>query len=146
MTKHKREIKAAQTKELQRVEHTEEIDDNLLPDAEEIAKLANIDPTILTWLKSRAEKEQDFRHSFASSRIKLTNDYEQRQHNTLRIGLLIYGLLVVGCLYGAYSLITKGLNVQGTIFGSAAVVLAVAVAITKKSPPKEEDKPTKQNQ
>jgi uncharacterized membrane protein len=139
MTKHKREIKAASTKELQRLEHSEEIDDNLLPDAEEIQKLAQIDPNILTWLKSRAEKEQDFRHKFSDKRVKLTNDYEQRQHNTVRMGLFIYGTLVVGCLWGAYQLILHGLNVQGTIFGSAAVVLAVAVAITRK-PNKPTDK------
>ena len=138
MTRHKREIKSAQTKELQRLEQSEEIDDNLLPDAEEIQKLATIDPDILTWLKSRAEQEQDFRHGFSNRRIKLTNDFEQRQHNTIRIGLFIYGSLVIGCLLGAYELIIRGLNVQGTIFGSAAVVLAVAVAITRKpnNPPK----------
>jgi uncharacterized membrane protein len=139
MTTHKRQIKAANTKELQRLEHSEEIDDNLLPDAEEIQKLALIDPDILNWLKLRAEKEQDFRQDFQKKRIKLTHDYEQRQHNTIRMGLFIYGALVVGCLLGAYNLIVLGLNVQGTIFGSAAVVLAVAVAITRK-PTKPTDK------
>lgn len=139
MSKHKREIRAAQSKELQRVEHSEEIDDNLLPDAEEIQKLAVIDPNILTWLKSRAEKEQEFRHEFSKSRIKLTNDYEQRQHNTVRLGLVIYAALVIVCIWGAYQLILRGLNVQGTIFGSAAVVLAVAVAVTRK-PNKPTDK------
>ena len=132
MSKHKRQIKAAHTHELQRLEHSEEIDDNLLPDAEEIQKLATIDPDILSWLKQRAEKEQDFRHDFSNKRIKLTNSYEQRHHNTVRLGLLVYGVLVIGCLWGAYQLILKGHNVQGTIFGSAAVVLAVAVAITRK--------------
>lgn len=139
MTKHKREIKAANTRELQRLEHSEEIDDNLLPDAEEIKKLSEIDPDILTWLKARAEKEQDFRHDFSKKRIKLTNDYEQRQHNTIRAGLFVYGVLVVGALWGAYQLIQKGFNLQGTIFGSAAVVLAFAVAITRK-PNKPTDK------
>jgi len=132
MTKHKREIKTAHSRELQRLEQSEEIDDNLLPDAEEIKKLAAIDPDILTWLKGRAEKEQEFRHDFSKKRIKLTNDYEQRHHNTARMGLFVYAILVIGSLWGAYQLILKGLNVQGSIFGSAAVVLAVAVAVTRK--------------
>lgn len=139
MTRRSREIKAARTHDQHRLEHTEVIDDNLLPDAEEIQKLANIDPNILTWLKSRAETEQNYRHKFTDARLKLTNNHDQRQHNTTRIGLLIYAILVVGCIWAAYSLVMAGKDLQGTIFGSAAVVLALAVLLTKR-PPKEDPK------
>lgn len=35
MAKHQRQVKAAQNKELTRLEHTEVFDDNLLPEASE---------------------------------------------------------------------------------------------------------------
>jgi uncharacterized membrane protein len=132
MGKHSRQIKAAGNKEIARVEHTEVFDDNLLPDASEIEKLSTIDPTILQWLKDRAEKEQDFRHKAYEKRIKLTNDHNRREHNTARWALLIYFVLVFGCIAAAFWLIREGKNTQGTIFGSAAVILGIAVLIAKK--------------
>lgn len=132
MSKHSRQIKAAGNRDLTRVEHTEIFDDNLLPDALEIEKLKCLDPDILNWLKERAEKEQDFRHSTFTKRIELTDNHNRRDHNTARYGLLIYFLLVIGCIGASYLLIMDGKNTQGTIFGSAAVVLGLAVLLSRK--------------
>lgn len=132
MGKHSRQIKAAGNKDLARVEHTEVFDDNLLPDASEIEKLSTIDPKILDWLKGRAEKEQDFRHKAYDRRITLANDHNRREHNTARWALFIYFILVFGCIVASFWLIREGKNTQGTIFGSAAVILGVAVLIAKK--------------
>ena len=52
-------------------ENTEIFDDNLLPDASEIAALSQIDPNIILWLKERAEKEQDFRHDIFKKRTEI---------------------------------------------------------------------------
>jgi uncharacterized membrane protein len=132
MTKHRREIKGERNKDLTRLEQTEIFDDNLLPDANEIHKLSELDPQILPWLKSRAEKEQDFRHLAFDKRVKLTDDHNRRDHNTTRWALFIYLVLVAGCITASYFLILMGKDIQGTIFGSAAVILGLAVLLTRK--------------
>lgn len=131
MVRHRRDLKAAKTNEVQRIEHSEIFDDNLLPEASEIEKLSRIDPNIIDWLKYRAEKEQDFRHDSYAKRLKLVDEHNQREHNTTRMALIIYFLLVGGCLTAAYFLVRDGHNTQGSIFGGAAVVLAFAVLVTR---------------
>lgn len=52
-------------------ENLETFDDNLLPEATEIKELFELDRTILSWLKNRAEKEQDFRHDLIHKRTDI---------------------------------------------------------------------------
>lgn len=140
MAKHKREVRVGKTHDVQRMEHTEVFDDNLLPDALEIQKLHAIDSTILTWLKDRAEQEQSFRHKAYDKRIDLIDVHNAREHNTNRFALIIYFLLVAGCLCASFYLISMGKNLQGTIFGGAGAVLAIAVLVARKEPEKPESK------
>ena len=93
MTKNRRQLTAAKKGDQQAIQHTEEIDDSLLPDADEIAKLYSIDPDILTWLKSRAEKEQDFRHTAYNEKVIVIDRQNRREHNTGRMGVILYFLL-----------------------------------------------------
>lgn len=131
MAKHNRNITAAKQGPLARIEQSEVFDDNLLPEAEEIAKLHVIDPNILPWLKSRAEKEQDFRHKGYTDRVKLVNDHNCREHNTVRYGLTIYFALVFSAGIASFFLLREGHEVQGSMFGGAAAILALAVLIKK---------------
>lgn len=133
MSKHSREIRAHKSHQSQQLQHKEEFDDNLLPDAEEIQKLSLIDPDIIQWLKTRGEKEQEFRHTAVQQRFKLTDKHNAREHFTARLGILIYFFLVAGVSYLSYDLLQHNHNTSGTIFGSAAVILALAVLISKKS-------------
>jgi len=141
MAKHQREVKAARNKDQSRFEHSEVFDDNLLPEATEIERLFTIDSNILDWLKSRAEKEQDFRHVAYERRISLVDKHNKRDHDTSRFALIIYFILVGGCVAAAYCLLEEGRNLQGSIFGTAAVVLSLAVLITRREPkaPKNKD-------
>jgi uncharacterized membrane protein len=142
MGKYGRQIKAQKNQNIQRVEHTVEhtevFDDNLLPDASEIEKLAQMDPLIIEWLKDRAAKEQDYRHSFSSRQLEIGNNHSRRDHNTTRCALFIYFSLVAGCIIFSYFLIRDGKDLQGTIFGGTAAVLAFAVLLTRKPQPKED--------
>lgn len=140
MTKFNRQIKAAKNKDLQRVEHTEVFDDNLLPDAGEIERLNELDPTIMAWLKERAAKEQDFRHDFSNRQLKVGNNHSRRDHNTTRCALVIYFSLVAACIVFSYFLIKDGKDIQGTIFGGTAAVLAFAVLLTRKPQKQEPNK------
>lgn len=135
MAKHKREVRAAQNKGqgLSRMEHTEVFDDNLLPDASEIQQLVSIDPEILTWLKERAAKEQDFRHESYNKRLNITNEHDSREHNTTRIGLFVYLFLVTICIAAAFVLVREGKNIQGSIFGGVGGIVAFAVLLNKKT-------------
>jgi len=145
MSTKKSHIQAAKNGNMARVEHTEVHDDNLLPDAAEIAKLKEIDPDILTWLKATAEKEQNFRHKAFFERTSIVDNHNSRGHNTARYGLTIYFLLVAGAGVASFILLRDGHNVQGSIFGGAAGLLALAVLVTKKAPtsPTEETKNNK---
>ncbi len=132
MTKQKREIKAASDRNVTRVEHTESFDDNLLPDACEIEKLKALDPTIMDWLKERAAKEQDFRHSALSEKGRLIDNHNRRDHNTTRMALGIYFFLVAGCMGFSYLLVSAGKNLSGSLFGGTAVILGLAVLVSRK--------------
>jgi uncharacterized membrane protein len=138
MGKHQRNIKAAKGGNLQRFEQSEVFDDNLLPDANEIEKLHLIDPDIIHWLKNRAEKEQDFRHKAYENRTVLVDKSNRRDHNTSRLALIIYFLLVLSCVAASFFLIREGHRLQGSIFGGAAALLALAVLITRRQPKKQE--------
>jgi uncharacterized membrane protein len=139
MSKHRKEIRAAQNNEVARLEHTEVFDDNLLPDASEIEKLHAIDPQILPWLKARAEKEQDFRHNSFDKRVQITENHNKREHNTTRMALMIYFFLVAACLVASYLLISNDKKIAGSIFGGVGVIMALAVLITRKSNPLPKD-------
>jgi len=139
MAKHQRQVSAARNKELTRIEHTDVFDDNLLPEASEIELLSAIDSGILPWLKERAAKEQDFRHEAFNSRIKLTDKHNIREHTTSRLGLGAYFILVAGCLFASFFLVRDNHNTEGSIFGGAGAILALAVILTRKNtePPKQ---------
>lgn len=132
MAKHKRQVRAALNKDISKLEHTEVFDDHLLPEASEIQQLSTIDPYIITWLKERAAKEQDFRHETFKSRIKLTDDHDRREHTTTRLGLAVYFLLVLGCLAASFILVREDHDIEGSIFGGAAVIFAFTVLLTRK--------------
>jgi uncharacterized membrane protein len=138
MSQRKRQIKATKQYNSQSLEHTEVFDDNLLPDAFEIEKLHAIDPDILSWLKNRAEKEQDFRHGAYTNRLGKIENQNKREHNTARYALSIYFILVALCVGASYLLLRDGHNLQGSIFGGAAAILALAVLVSRATTKKKE--------
>lgn len=56
------------------------IDDSLLPNAEELAKLNNIDNNILPWILERIAKEQDARIQFNKDRMTLAKSESNHVH------------------------------------------------------------------
>ena len=73
-------------------EHQENYEDNLLPEAQELAKLKDVDPTLLPWLISRIEKEQDSRLSFNDRQLGLLEKETKRNYNLTQ---RLYGLLLL---------------------------------------------------
>lgn len=121
-------------------EHTEVFDDNLLPDANEIAALAKLDPNILDWLKSRAEKEQDFRHDAFNKRTEIVASNVKGENNINILGLTYAFLIIMGGMVFSAYLISLGHLVTGTIFSGFTVVYAAALFIKgrKTEPAKQE--------
>ena len=106
------------------LEQTSIYDDNLLPPAEELAKLKDIDPDSINWIKRRTEIEQDARIKFNNDKIKLMDKNMTHvlvQNMTCIIVAFLIIVFGMGC--SAY-FIYKGLNVEGTIFGGSSIILA----------------------
>lgn len=114
-------------------ENTEVFDDNLLPDASEIVALSQIDPEILTWLKIRAEKEQDFRHDIFKKR---TDILEHDVKGSLRlnfVGMIFAFLIIISGMAFSTFLIYLEHVVTGTVFSGATVIYAAALFYKRKS-------------
>ena len=114
------------------LEHTEIIDDNLLPDAVEIERLAAIDPDIINWLKKTAEKEQEFRHKLYERRDNIVKIGLKGEIRLNFFGLASALIIMAVALYLSYLLIMKDKIITGSIFGGTALVIAIGIFITRK--------------
>lgn len=111
--------------------YEEEVDDNLLPDAEEIAKLSEIDPNIMQWLKDRAEKEQDFRQKVFIEKLKLVKKNERGSRWINYAGLLFSFLLLGGGMYSSYMLIMADHTLVGTLFTGVVLITVASMFLSK---------------
>ena len=127
----------------QHIEHTEVFDDNLLPDAVEIEKLCKIDPTILDWLKARAEKEQDFRHNSFTERAKIISRNEHNNRVLNVVGLICAFIIFCGGMAIGGFLIYKGHNITGTLFCGGTLLSAAGLFINRQNKVRVQNKPTK---
>lgn len=116
------------------------VDDNILPDAAELEKLKQLDPDIIAWIKSRAEKEQDARIDFNKQRVDVL---KRTTRTTFRIDIYVITcaltVILAGMAFSAY-LIYMQLPIYGTIFGGG-VILLMANAFLKLSNHKKSNKP-----
>ena len=109
----------------------EVFDDNLLPDATEIEKLYRIDPTILDWLKTCAEKEQSFRHEAFSKKVDLVEKTEKGDRMVNSMGLIFSFIIVLaGMVFSAY-LIHEDHEILGSVFGGSILVVIVSTFLAK---------------
>lgn len=106
-------------------------DDNLLPDASEIKKLSELDPTIIQWLKERAEKEQNFRHKTYISRVELVSKTEKGLRWVNYLGLLCSFVLLGGGMYLSYILIIKNYEILGSIFSGVLLISIASIFLSK---------------
>lgn len=107
------------------------MDDSLLPDVREVERFAVLDPNILEWLKTRAEKEQDFRHSDRKKQLNiLTND--QRGNRIVNyLGISFAFILVLVAMYISYQLIISNHETLGGIFGGSIILAVVGAFLNK---------------
>ena len=123
----------------------EVFDDNLLPDATEIQKLAELDASIVQWLKERAEKEQEFRHNTFLKKIHLVHKTERGLRWINYLGLLFSFLLLAGGMFQSYTLIKEGHEVLGSIFSGVMLVAVASIFMSKVKSNNNEKTPRQQN-
>jgi len=97
-------------------------DDSLLPPAEELAKLKEINPDIVTWVMERTAFEQE-------ERLKIAK-YEFRGGRRYNITALIFAFIVIiaGLSFSTF-LISNSFNIVGTIFAGGTLVMAATAFI-----------------
>lgn len=109
------------------LEHRAVYDDSLLPSAEELGKLKDLDPAIIPWIMKRTEVEQDARIDFNKQRIRLASKDTNLSAVVTITALVLATLIILAIFSLSFILISKGNAVAGTILGSvdlAALILA----------------------
>lgn len=102
------------------------VDDNLLPSADELAKLNNISEDIIPWIMARAEKEQDARIKFNEDRMNLSEKDLRFAHKYNMLALIMAFILVLLFLASSFYLIILGKEVIGTIFAGGTILGVVS--------------------
>ena len=98
------------------------VDDNLLPSADELAKLNDISADIIPWIMERAEKEQDARIKFNEDRMRLSENDLRFAHKYNMLALIMAFMLVLLFLTSSFYLIISGKEIIGTIFAGGTIV------------------------
>lgn len=102
-------------------------DDNLLPAAEELARLNAIDPEIVPWVMRRTEIEQDGRIWYNKKRAKLVGREINFSGLCTIMGLILTAALIAGVFYLSYDLIKNGHEATGGIFGGIDLVALIGL-------------------
>ena len=92
-------------------------DNNLLPPAEELAKLKEINPDIVTWIMEKTSFEQEARLNMAK--------FEFRGVRRYNMSALVFAFVVIvaGLSFSTF-LIYNSMNVVGTIFAGTTLIMA----------------------
>jgi len=97
------------------------VQESLLPVPEDLAKFKEIDPAIVGWMMQYADREQDTRTKFNMERIGLMKS----EHSIVKTSLWLAFTLAILFLLLSGVLIYCGMEIAGTIFGGAALILCV---------------------
>jgi len=104
------------------------VQESLLPSPEDLAKFKDIDESIVKWMMQHADKEQSTRIMAVESAIK--SDAEKISLAKKEQGIVMTSLWLafsIAVLFIALSgvLIYSGMEIAGSIFGGAALLLCV---------------------
>ena len=97
------------------------VDDNLLPTAEELQKLQQVDSHIVTWIMQRAEREQETRLSFNRENMRLAH----RKVSITQMSLLLAFVLAVIVLLLSGVFIYMEKELAASVFGGVGVVIII---------------------
>ena len=115
------------------------IDDTILPNADELAKLKDIDPSLVKWVTSRCEQEQNFRHDFSQGQLNLAKRELNGNISLHWACLLMVFFLIGGALAASVYMLIIGVDVAGSIFAGGTVI-GIAIAFSRLLPSKKRTK------
>ena len=121
MTKRQQQTRGVARRDGVAIEQNTIVDDNLLPSAEELEKLKQVDPVIIEWILRRTEKEQDNRLQFNTENMKLVH----KDMGITRTALWLAFTLAIATLSLGALFIYAGKEVAGTIFGGVGVLVVI---------------------
>jgi len=104
------------------------VQESLLPSPEDLAKFKGIDETIVKWMMQHADKEQATRIMAVESAIK--NDAEKislakKEQSIVLTSLWLAFLIAISFIALSGILIYSGMEIAGSVFGGAALLLCV---------------------
>lgn len=106
------------------VEQTSVYDDNLLPSADELSKLQQLDPDCINWIKKRTEIEQDARIKFNNDKVELMRkDMNLVAFQNILCIIVAFIIIMSGLICSAY-FVYKDLKIEGSVFGGSTLVFA----------------------
>lgn len=107
----------------QMYEHSETYDDHLLPDATELGKLKDLDPTIIEWVKDKSGKEQGFRHKFEDKKVRVILRSSKMAFVLDLVTCFYAFIIVILSMYFSYYLIENNQTLMGTVFAGGTMIL-----------------------
>jgi uncharacterized membrane protein len=121
MTKQQQQTRMAVNRTQGAIEQHTIIDDSLIPSAEELQKLKDVDPSIVQWILDHADKEQQARISFNENKIKIAKS----EHAIVKSSLwLAFAVLIAGMAMSSI-FVWSGQEIAGTVFGGISMVVCV---------------------
>ena len=109
----------------QQLEQTFTVEDSFLPSPVELKAYLEINPAIVELLIKASKEEQVHRHYMDRQKIKTINRDSRSVHIINLTGMfLAFLVMITGMALSAY-LIYKGMDITGTMFGGATIIMAV---------------------
>jgi uncharacterized membrane protein len=108
-------------------------DDNPLPNATELEALKAIDPDLIKWITTRADKEQEHRHNTINTKLKVLKSSETNSNVVNVLGLIFSFIFLIGGMAGSIYLIIQGFSIQGSIFGGIILIAGATILRSKKT-------------
>lgn len=135
-------VKAAAKRSPGQLQHQVEIDDSPLPSPEELERYHSLDPTLMEWLKNRADKEQDARLKIYQVDADLRLGAQNKRYRVDVYTLTLAFLIILSGMFFSSFLLIRGFNLAGTIFAGISVIAAAKAFLNFRKPsmpPKQEN-------
>lgn len=116
------------------IEHTESLDDSLLPDAEQLERYHKIDPAIVEWIKKTTSIEQKARHKWNFEQIEMAKAGQRRNYQMDRLQAILATLIILAGFGLSGFLLYKGRDLAGTIFAGATIVFGAKAILGFRRP------------
>lgn len=111
--------------------HASVVDDYPLPSAEEMAKLKEVDSTIVSFILERATLEQQARLDHNNKSLAYAGEDMRHQHRSDYLKTILAFIICIAFLFFSFYLIILGHTVTGSVFGGVGFLVIVGMFLGK---------------